>query len=199
MSENPFTAIKWTEIPQLFWSDLTNSPFEHCIHCEKPLLEGNMDYMIEKAIQSTDKEGVYSTIFEYAICFECADQLKAQLSVSSMENINRFYAEKVDMNKRREALLADAGHTEEDWLKDCIIKHRPSKGGEEYQIYGQCNGKRFLYYDMPFMISGEALDEMIDLISDETMDELDRFKDDLITGPPEFKEILDKGGPRILI
>ena len=199
MPENHFPLVKWTEIPKVFWSDLSNQPFEHCIHCEKYLLEEDTEYLIEKAIQSTEKEGVYSTIFEYAICFDCADQMKAQLSESSIQNINRFYAEHVDMDARREQLIAHTENTERDWLKNCIVKHKPYQAGSEYQIYGQCSGKRFLYFDMPFMISGEAMEEMIELISDETMDELDRFKDDLISGPPEFKEILDKGGPRVFI
>ena len=199
MPEQFDPPLRWAEIPKIFWSDLTNRPFEHCIHCEQSLLENNVPYMIEKAIQSTEHEGVYSTIFEYAICFECAEGLKSQLSASSMSNINRYYAERVDMEARRKQLLNNEECLDSEWLENCLVKKRPNTPGEEYQIYGQCSGRHFLYYDMPFMICGEALEEMTELISDETMDELDRFKDDLIGGPPEFKEILDKGGPRVLI
>jgi len=43
------------------------------------------------------------------------------------------------------------------------------------------------------------LDKIVALISQETLDELDRFKDDLTSGPPELRELFEKGGPRVLI
>lgn len=198
MSQFFLPIIQKAEIPKVFWSDLTNQPFDKCISCECNLLDDNVEYMIEKAFQSTNISGVNSTIFEYAMCFDCANQLRSQLSASSLKNIDRFYANRADFESRRNKLLSNDLNVD-IWLNDCIINQRPYQVGEEFQIYGQCVGKDFIYADMPFMISGQALEEIIDLISNETMDELDNFKDKLTSGPPEFMELLNSTGARVFI
>lgn len=193
---SPF--IKSTEIPSEFWSDLTHQPFENCISCEKYLLEEGTEYMIEKAMQSSGIEGVVSTIFEYAICLECASQLRSQLSKESLKNIDDFYAKRTNLDERRGRLMTNPSQVGE-WIRHCIVDNRPYELGEEYQIYGQCIGKNFLYFDMPFMISGRAVEEIVGLISDKTMDELNNFKNNLTAGPPEFKALLESGGARVYI
>ena len=198
MSNTLLPFIKHTSIPKEFWSDLTGKPFEHCISCECTLLENNVEYVIEKALQSTEVEGIVSTIFEYAMCLPCAGQLRTQLSVESLQNIEQFYRERMSFTARRERLM-NSELLIEKWIGECIVNQRPCKPGEEYQIYGQCVGEHFLYVDMPFMISGEAVDEMVELISNETLDELDDFMNDLTAGPPEFKELLESGGVKVFI
>lgn len=199
MSQFFLPIIQQAEIPKIFWSDLNNQPFNKCISCERNLLDEHVEYMIEKAFQSTNISGVNSTIFEYAMCFDCADQLRNQLSTSSLKNIDRFYAERANFESRRNKLISFNNLDIDLWLKDCIINQRPYQVGEEFQIYGQCVGKNFIYADMPFMISGQALEEIIELISNETMDELDNFKDKLTSGPPEFMELLNSTGARVFI
>lgn len=185
-------------IPKEFWSDLTNKPFENCISCECELLGGEVEYVIEKAMQSTEVEGIVSTIFEYAMCLPCAEKLRKQLSSQSLRNINQFYQDKIDFANRRTKLLNNEPNIT-DWVGECIVNKRVIKPGEEYQIYGQCIGEHFLFVDMPFMLSGEAIDEMVELISDETMDELNDFMNNLTSGPPEFKELLETGGVKVFI
>ena len=69
----------------------------------------------------------------------------------------------------------------------------------ECQLYALCQGDQMLYQEFAYMIRTEALDEMMDLLSAETLRQLDDFKDDLIDGPSEFKELLKKGGPKVLL
>lgn len=198
MSKSLLPFIKHSAIPKAFWSDLTNKPFENCISCKCELLGDEVEYVIEKALQSTEVEGVVSTIFEYAMCMPCAGKLRSQLSSQSLKNIDSFYHEKIDFTDRR-TKLANNELNITDWIGECIINKRSFKPGEEYQIYGQCIGEHFLFVDMPFMLSGEAVDEMIELISNETMDELDDFMNNLTSGPPEFKELLETGGVKVFI
>lgn len=196
---NPFLHfLRHTEIPPTFWSDLTNQPFENCISCECELLNGEKEYVIEKAFQSTEVEGVVSTVFEYAMCMPCAEKMRGQLSVQSLQNITQFHEEHMNFEERRTRLESEELNLE-DWIGECIVNERPHKLGEEYQIYAQCIGKHFLYTDMPFMVSGEALEEMIGLISNETKEELDDFMNNLTSGPPEFKELLEAGGVKVFI
>jgi len=185
-----------SSIPKVFWSDLENQPFQECINCQAKLVEGNTPYLIEKSVRGFNGNSISATVFEYAVCVACASQMQMKLSISSRSNITNYFKEHVDFENRLEELLSAS---DEDWLKKCLIKNKEVNGEEECQIYGLCQGEHFIYKEFPYMISGEALDEMMDLISAETLRELDDFKKELIDGPPELRELFDKVGPRMLI
>lgn len=190
------TNTFWRKIPERFYSDLDRKPFERCLMCEASLLEEDRLYLIEKALKHYNEPQLESTVFEYAICLECADSFRNQLSEESRQNIDLFYQEKVDFESRFERLKDKA---EEDWLNQCLIHHQEAGSQGEVQIYAFCRGDRCLFREFPYMIRAEAMEEITELISKETLDELDRFKDNLTSGPPELKELFDKAGPRMLI
>lgn len=187
---------KWSDISKVFWSDLSSRPFDQCIDCQRNLLDDTVFYFIEKGVQGFQAGQISNTIFEYAICLECAQGMRTQLSAESLSNIQAYYSKNVDFKKRRQEL---SGKSEEEWLENCLIHKKPSTEAGECQLYAFCNGDQMLYQEFPYMIRGEALDELVDLISAETMDELDDFKNNLTSGPPELRELLEKGGPRIFV
>lgn len=187
---------KWGEIPKRFYSDLENKPFEKCTMCERSLLEDGVLYLIEKAIRSYGSDVGEMTLFEYAICLECAENYRKNLSRESLQNIDKFYAENIDFSERSDRLKEDDLN---EWMKECLVHQKPAGPSGEVQIYALCNGKQFSYGEFPYMIRSEAMDELIELISAETLDELDSFKNNLTSGPPELRELLDKAGPRLLI
>ena len=39
------------DIPQRFFSDVSDSPFENCNICDKYLLENDVPYVVEKAVK----------------------------------------------------------------------------------------------------------------------------------------------------
>jgi len=184
-----------TSIPPIFYSDLTSNPFNKCVKCEKELLESGESYMIEKAIREDKEMGVKNTIFEYAMCMECASAMSKKLSQSSMMNLAVYYQKNVDFNNRRRSL--ENSKEVGDWINSCLIHGEPPGKSGEYQIYAECMGNNIVLGDYPFMIRGEALEELIELLSAETLDELDNFKDDITSGPPEYREIV-KSGPRVI-
>jgi len=195
-SEESDVYPKWLAIPEVFWSDLTKQPFNKCIQCETELLESGSTYVIEKAVKGFHQGVIHSTLFEYAMCIDCVTSLRGELSESSRKNIEEFYKRNVDFSERLKNLK---GMQPEAWIEECLINKKTLDSHSECQLYGLCQGDQFIYQEFPYMISGEALDQVVDLISDETMDELDRFKNDLTSGPPELKELLEKGGPRVFI
>lgn len=197
MAENEQNrSPKTTVIPPLFWSDAEAAPFKKCINCQSNLIESNIPYMIEKAVRGFDGEKVSATIFEYAVCMNCAQEMNMKLSVQSRERIEQFFHARVNFKERNNQLQHKK---EEEWLQNCLIHHQPVNEEGECQLYAFCQGKQFVYQDFPYMIRAEALDEMMDLISAETLRQLDDFKDDLIDGPPELKELFEKGGPKVLL
>ena len=185
----------WGDIPKRFYSDLDQKPFEHCLLCNKELLHKGVHYIIEKAYRSFGSEKAEKTIFEYAICLDCAEEYREQLSAESIKNIDEYMSQ-IDFATRSYKLL---GKNDDEWLKECLI-HKSGVGEEgEAQIYGLCDGDNFIYGEFPYMIRLEAMDEIVELLSSETLDELNRFKDRLTSGPPELQDILDKVGPRLLV
>jgi hypothetical protein len=186
----------WSEIPPIFWSDLLHAPFNKCIQCSRNLLEPGVIYLIEKALKGFNSSRPLQTVFEYAICIACAESMRMTLSVESRANIEEFYRKNIDFKVRKERLI---DKPKEEWLKECLIKKTALDENGECQIYGLCNGKYFNYQDFPYMISAKALDEVVDLISAKTMDELEDFKNNLTSGPPELRELFEKGGVRVLI
>jgi hypothetical protein len=197
MAENEQNrSPRTTEIPPIFWSDAEAAPFENCINCQCDLLESNAPYMIEKAVRGFDGEKVSATIFEYAVCMNCAQKMNMKLSVQSRQRIEAYFHTHVDFKERSKQLQNES---DEAWLQNCLVHHKPVNQEGECQLYALCQGNQFVYQEFPYMIRAEALDEMMDLISAETLRQLDDFKDDLIDGPPELKELFEKGGPKVLL
>jgi len=185
----------WGEIPSRFYSDLNQKPFEHCLLCQKELLKEGQFYIIEKAYKSFGQKIGEQTLFEYAICLECAEEYRGQLSEDSRLAIDDYMSQ-IDFGNRNQKLIGKEG---EEWLQDCLIHQCGVGEAGEAQIYGLCEGDQFCYGEFPYMIRSEAMDEIVELLSSETLDELNRFKDQLNSGPPELQDILDKVGPRLLI
>jgi hypothetical protein len=196
--ERYFTP-EYTDIPTIFYSHTTQSPFENCISCNRPLQAPNTQYLVEKAFRQY--RGEFSTtdvIFEYAMCLSCAELMRRELSLSSLSRIQEFFDQRVDLHGRREELLQDEAVNPEHWLQRCLITGEDLTNLDEYQIYGHFVGNQCVYSFMPYMIGGPAVDEMTELLSEKTLGEIDRFIDENFGLPPELKKPI-KDNPLIFI
>ncbi len=184
-------------IPKLFWSDLTESTFKRCMLCDVDLVNSGKPYFIEKAFKTYKGRKETSTIFEYAMCLSCKTEMEKRISEQSKAALQRHFGQRMDPTERRKRFAeVEDIHVQ---LEHCVLDgQRPSEGGE-YQIIGLCIGGWMIRDEFPYMIRGESVDELIELISNETLDELRGFMDENFSGPPEFREILDEVGPRVLI
>lgn len=178
-------------IPKEFMSAETNDYFQHCIECDRPLLNEETDYFIEKCIRTYPDFTATDTVFEYAICISCAEKMRAKLSKESLEAIENFMKHKVDPF-RHQAFISN--HPEpENWTGQCLVSGRSKTDVEEYQVYAHCRGTSLVHgMQMPYMISGEVLDQVSQLLSNETLDELDNFMNDNFGPPPELEELLPR-------
>jgi hypothetical protein len=184
-------------IPKLFWSDLTESKFEKCMLCEDDLLSSGKPYFIEKAFKTYVGHDGKSTLFEYAMCLQCKTEMEQRISEKSKAALQQHFGKRMDPNERREKFAeVDDIHAQ---LEHCVLDGQPPSAGGEYQIIGLCIGGWMIRDEFPYMIRGESVDELVELISNETLDELRGFMDENFSGPPEFREILDEVGPRVLI
>ena len=164
---------EYCEIPKVFYSTETGKPFSHCVSCEKHLLASGEQYVIEKAIRNYQKFKTNDTIFEYAMCVGCYEKIHKSFSVSSKQAVENYFLQNVDFARRRAQLLEQGNRRLDEWLSDCIVKGTPVQDLDEYQILCQCQGDKMLFTYLPFMIGGDATEEIVQLLSNETLGEID--------------------------
>ncbi|MFC1730700.1 hypothetical protein ACFL6I_10245 [candidate division KSB1 bacterium] len=186
------TDIHSVPIPQIFHSDVTKEPIKNCIDCDVSLIDSNKHYLIEKAFSYNKDYEVRNTIFEYAICYDCAMKLRESLSDESKKNMNEFFEKHSSFTERSEQLIKEKDFELDKWIGNCMINGTPVNDTNEYQIFCQCQGDQMLFTYMPYMISGEALEEMAELLSDKTRDEMDGFMDDHFGVPPDYEEFFTR-------
>jgi hypothetical protein len=84
------------------------------------------------------------------------------------------------------------------WLQNCIVKNKSIDEVEEFQIMTLCEGGDMLFYHAPYMICGEAMDEVMDLLSKKTLDIIDDLMIDIVDIPPEMKELFKTRKPILI-
>ncbi len=181
-------------VPELFRSTETGQPFERCGMCERYLLDYDTNYVIEKAFRSYQGFDARETVFEYALCYECRDRLTAEFSRESMERIRDYFSERVDLHARRRKLIGEApqGLQVQPWISSCLISGEPTDQMDEFQIYCECDGPFMLYGYSPYLLSGKVMDDIADLLSTKTLDELNGFADEVLGLPPELEELFTR-------
>ncbi|MCV9385868.1 hypothetical protein [Reichenbachiella ulvae] len=186
------------DIPKIFRCDFTGAYFDKCIKCESDLMRGDRPYIIEKALKPYGSYDSYSTLFEYAMCMNCAESMKTMMSKDSMAKLMEFFAQNMDLNKHRHQMNEAYPLQAYKWIENCIVSGKAVSEVSECQIYAACVGDQLVFSEFPYMVAGSVLDQMVELLSAETKDELDGFKDEYVDGPSEFQDLL-QSGPKVFI
>jgi hypothetical protein len=183
-------SSQFMPIPEEFYSFETDQPFEGCLVCKADLLGGEVDYFIEKAIRNYPGHDVSDVVYEYALCSHCAQDMNEKMSSASMANLQHYFS-------GNNAFMAKVSHYNNHWqemaespLADtCAMTGVHKSELDEYMIYGHFKGNQMIRSTMPFLLSGKVMDEVAELLSDETIDELDDFMGEYFGGPPELEEL----------
>lgn len=187
--EDFLPEIQTVEIPPIFHSDLEDAPFRSCNVCDRDLSDGEVPYVIEKSFRRYDNFQFQNTVFEYAICAPCTEMLQKSMSKESMEAVQNYFRENARMGDRFSKMMDEESELKwEDCIDTCIIKGTDCAECEEYQIVAQCQGNQMIVMHMPMMISGKAIEELSELLSQKTTDEMDDFMGN-IGVPPELREL----------
>jgi hypothetical protein len=193
-NQNPMFINEYIEIPKIFYSDASGKPISHCIDCNKYLLDDGTLYVIEKAMKQYQKFSSKDTILEYAICLNCYERMRKTFSKISLQRIDNYFNKHVNLMERRKRLLSNKSLNLEDWISSCIIKGKRIEELAEYQIACQCDGKYMLFTFAPFVIGEAAIEEIMNLLSNQTLGEIEGFMKQFFSYPPEIADILT-GGP----
>jgi hypothetical protein len=180
----PFVT-RYLIIPELFYSEATSQKFNFCIDCEKYLLNPDTLYVIEKAIRNFKKFNTNDTIYEYAMCMECQNKLWDSFSKSSNEKIDEYFSN-IDYAARIKKFKTVNNENIKSMISNCIIKETTLEKVNEYQLVALCKGEKLIVHYAPFMISGEAMGEVAELLSNKTLDIIGGLIDNFLGLPPEL-------------
>jgi hypothetical protein len=191
-SERPVDRYNVIEIPKVFKTFISEEYFRNCIICDKYLLNNETEYVIEKVISSGYVE------LEYSMCLDCVEKMRQKMSKESMERINRYFEENFNFYARRYNLLVSQSSNINDYISSCLFKDKPVHELEEYQLLGYCRGDKMLLSVFPYVVSKDAIEEVQELLSVKTREELDDFTDRYFGLPPDLKEIIRNKRPVLL-
>ncbi len=182
------------KIPGIFHSIESGEPFKNCMNCNCDLLQEDTQYVIEKAIRQYQDYNATDTIFEYAICMKCHSEFIKSYSEKSLDNIQNYFMENISYSPQREDLkkkMEEEGYFNiEDWTSHCIIKGTSIRKLPEYQVGCHCIGNKMVVSGMPFVIGNKALDEISQLLSNKTIDQMNGFVNEFLGLPPDLRKLL---------
>lgn len=178
---------KRVPIPSHFYAEDTEAPFDECMACERPLLEDSTDYIIEKGYRSFSDYDVEETIFGYALCLRCHARLTESFSTESKRRCQAYLNERVDLQERTTALLEQDPLNPDRWTEHCIVNETSKDDLQEYQTLAHCRGNDMLLTHLPLMIGGPAVDDLVQRLSNDTLDELGGFRREFFDLPPDLK------------
>ena len=190
-----YDSLKEARIPKTFHSFSAEGPFTTCLICETDLYRTIIPYFIEKSFRRYPGYKTIDTIYEFAICINCANNIRGEFSQESQERM-QSYLTKVDHSPRLEYLKdRDIEKGVEPWLDRCMITNEDIGAQEEYIIYGFFKGNRMMVSDFPYAIGSKAMDEITDLLSEKTLGEMDDFSGKYLLGPDEVNDLLKPRTP----
>ncbi len=181
------------DIPNQFFSDADGEPFHTCVVCGRNLLEDGTHYVIEKAMKNYEGYDFSSTVFEYAMCMDCYQKMQQGMSEESMQNMQNYYQRIVTEKGVNGMMMIDLQTFDlNDWLSRCFFKEKPVSEMKEYQLIGQFNGNHMVLNTPPMAIGEDVMEEMADLLSEKTKDEMNGFREKFLGPPPEIEELFSK-------
>ena len=189
-NEMPFFS-RMTLIPEIFFSQNTNAPFTRCLECDGQLLTNSTEYVIEKAFRRYPDFNMQDTVFEYALCMQCAEGMGKQFSRTSRNRISAYLKESVEseLERRIDWLAENKNADSAQWLAQCMVKRTPIAALSSYQLLGHFKGNSMIVSIFPYIIGEEALSEMANLLSNETLDFMDGFSGKHFGLPPELSDL----------
>ena len=186
------------EIPERFYSDADGKPFETCQVCGKYLLDEGTSYVVEKAFKNYEGFEFDTTLFEYAICLPCHSEIQKSMSDESLRNLQNYYMGVIASKGNNPIVINVNDFQLDDWISKCFFKGDQVKNMEEYQLVAQFNGSKMVLNMPPMVVGQTAMEEMTELLSNETIDEMNGFKQKFLGPDPQLEEILS-GKKLILI
>ncbi len=177
------------DIPSVFYPFESNEPFKECMVCRVDLTLGTTDYFVEKAVKNNIEYQVQDIVFEYAICTKCAHNMQKSISAESQQNMQAFFTNHQAFMGKVKAYQQGEGEPVDKLISTCSLYGEPVEQMSEYMLFGHFRGDKMIATTMPYVLGGKAMDELSELMSNETIDEMNKFKELFFGGPVELEDL----------
>ena len=181
MSENnqehdPFEGEHREPIPAVLFSFYEDRPFLSCTRCGESLQDFPNGYKISKNFKPGE------VIIEYALCMPCMEGMMNEASEESKRVLNEFQEERFrHVSGFQECALCE--------------KTQNTARGEEFGLTGICQGNDMID---SAMVCIECMEDMAEIISDETRGKWNRFREENFPGVPgDFEPMPEKPTPMV--
>lgn len=175
------------KIPTKFHSDADGKPFVNCKVCHVDLTSGDIPYAVEKAYKRTS-EGEDLTLFEIAICVDCAEKQSNTMSQESRDFIQKALMKREYLTKRKK--IWEKGW-DDNWDRRCFYTDEEIKLNGEYHVVGQFQGSSFLTMNPPIVIGQKMIEYIQENLSPETKREMDDFGKEFLGPDPRIAALLE--------
>lgn len=171
---------KFVPIPVAFHSLELDGPFQNCLRCGNDLLQAEQ-YLIERVFKGAEP------IVEYAMCGVCVERESQRLSSESLEKVRQHFLENLDVSSRVDQLRPLLGQNEiAPWISSCLFTGQAAEDCQERQICGWCEGEQLRLDYSPFMLCGQAVEQIADQLSEQTRGWMQDFVGENFGLPSEF-------------
>lgn len=171
-------------IPSNLYSEDSGEAHAQCKICQKTFGDHEV-YGVQKVYKNyPDQEP--QVLFDFALCQECMEEARAELSKESRQRVDQFMLSKLH---EMEEKGIDASQSFKE--QRCTLSQKPLQDTNEYQVVAVCRGKYL--WESPMVLSDDILDQIQDLLSPESRNELNRFSEENFGWPPELKKIWQDG------
>jgi len=177
------------DIPNEFYPYDSHEPFKECLVCNIDLTLGVTDYFVEKAIKNNLEFKVKDVVFEYAMCSKCAQNMQQSISIESQQSMQNYFASQAGFMSKIQAYQAGKGDSINELLSKCTITGKSIDEMPEYMIFGHFKGDKMIASTMPYVVGNFVMDALSELLSTETLDEMNGFKDQYFGGPVELEDL----------
>lgn len=166
------------KITKMFFSEETDQPFRSCIDCGCELLLGHSPYTVQKVFVRDE------AVFEYAMCRECAERLRTELSTETQLAYQEFLFSTADLSNRIDFIREPDEHEFDEWVESCLVCHKPRTECYRYSLCGMLIGSQIALGEFPAIVCDDCEKQLSELTSKETRDRWDRFVEENFDGPP---------------
>ncbi|MBI1183996.1 hypothetical protein GC194_06980 [bacterium] len=200
VNEAPITHCKFCEkellvgkepyvIEKSFRRKETINEYASCMTCAEKM-QARMSKESKKAIeeymlQHADFENRYRQVAQIE---HKKQQLHQQIDFVDEEETD--IAKMAAIEAELQACEKELENLYDEWFNTCLIKGSKRSDEEEYVVQGMFVGNKMLESHMyPHMLGAAAMEEIQELLSAETREEMDRIKDEFFVVPPEFADL----------